>query len=69
MALDPATLINVILYGAEVPEPKPEHAWESMDGFELKLDDEEGAALVNYMRASWGHAAGKVTVKQVQAQR
>ena len=69
LAPDPATLINVILYGAVVPEPEPEGAWESMEGFELKLDDEEVAALANYMRTSWGHAAGKVTIKQVEAQR
>ncbi len=69
LAPDPATLINVILYGAVVPEPEPEGAWESMEGFEIKLDDEEVAALANYMRTSWGHAAGKVTIKQVEAQR
>jgi len=69
LAPDPASLINVILYGAEVPEPKPDDAWESMEGYELKLDDEEVAALANYMRTSWGHAAGKVTMKQVAAQR
>ena len=69
LAPDPASLINVILYGAVVPEPRPDHAWDSMEGFELKLDDEEVAALANYMRTSWGHAAGKVTTGQVEAQR
>lgn len=69
LAANPASLINVILYGAEVPEPKPEHAWESMEGFELKLDDEEVAALANYMRTAWGHNASRVTIDQVVRQR
>jgi mono/diheme cytochrome c family protein len=69
LAPDAASLINVILYGAEVPEPEIDGAWESMEGFELKLDDEEVAALASYVRSSWGNTAGRVSVRQVAVQR
>ncbi len=32
-AEDPASLINSIIYGAEVPAPAPPHAWETMEAF------------------------------------
>jgi mono/diheme cytochrome c family protein len=58
-AADPATLINVVLYGAH-ERTVDEHSWPKMSGFELSvgLDDEQIAALCSYVRWSWGnHAA------------
>lgn len=68
-AEDPASLINVILYGAEVPAPAPPGAWKTMESFGDKLDDDEVAALSNYMRASWGNRGGRVTEEDVGKQR
>lgn len=68
-AEDPASLINVILYGAEVPTPPPPGAWKSMESFDQKLDDDEIAALSNYLRVSWGNRGGRVTEADVAKQR
>lgn len=68
-AEDPASLINVILYGAEVPFPAPPGAWKSMEAFGQKLDDDEVAELSNYLRASWGNRGGRVTEDDVIRQR
>jgi mono/diheme cytochrome c family protein len=60
-AASPATLINVVLYGAHETLPSPE-SWPKMSGFELSvgLDDEQIAALCTYVRSSWGNRASPV---------
>jgi mono/diheme cytochrome c family protein len=68
-AEDPASLINSIIYGAVVPSPAPPHAWETMEAFGDKLDDDEIALLSTYMRANWGNRGGPVSEAQVEAQR
>ena len=68
-APDPASLINVILYGAEIPTPPPPKAWKSMKAFGVELDDDQVAMLANYLRASWGNLGGPVTAAQVTKQR
>ena len=69
-AHDPASLINVILYGPEtavLPTPSP---WrEPMDEFQYLLTDEEVAALASFLRSSWHNDAGRVTAEQVATQR
>jgi mono/diheme cytochrome c family protein len=68
-APDPATLINVILYGAH-EESSGEGAWPKMSGFELSvgLDDEQIAALCTYLRSSWGNQAAPVDAAAVAKQ-
>jgi mono/diheme cytochrome c family protein len=68
-APDPATLINVILYGAHEDTPG-EGAWPKMSGFELSvgLDDAEIAALCTYLRSSWGNRAAPVDSAAVAKQ-
>jgi mono/diheme cytochrome c family protein len=68
---DPSSLINVILHGAhpDTRLPAPFGAWESMKGFQQKLDDVEVAALASYMRSQWGHQASTVEADEVQRQR
>jgi mono/diheme cytochrome c family protein len=65
----PATLINVVLYGAH-EAVQSEGSWPKMSGFELSvgLDDEQIAALCTYVRSSWGNQAAAVTVDQVAKQ-
>lgn len=71
---DPASLINITLYGAQTPHTSPSDEWASrtwirMDPYDTLLDDEQVAALLSFIRASWGHEAGAVTPAQVAAQR
>ena len=68
-AEDPASLINVIIYGAEVPAPAPPGAWKSMEAFGDKLDDDEIALLSTYMRSNWGNRGGPATEADVAKQR
>ncbi len=66
-----ASLINIILYGAEPPKgvPIPFGAWEDMAAFGGKLSDEEVAALANYLRTAWDNKGSRVTPEDVAKQR
>ncbi|HEY2338981.1 MAG TPA: cytochrome c [Steroidobacteraceae bacterium] len=68
-APDPASLINVVLYGAHEAALSSE-SWPKMSGFELSvgLDDEQIAALCTYVRSSWGNRAGPVDAAAVAKQ-
>lgn len=68
-APNPATLINVILYGAH-EAVLTDGSWPKMSGFELSvgLDDEQIAALCTYVRSSWGNRAGPVDAAAVAKQ-
>ena len=68
---DPASLINVILHGAEVGHgaPTPFGAWENMPEFSHKLTDEQAGAVSTYVRNSWGNQGGLVTSRDVARQR
>lgn len=69
-AEDPASLINVILYGPELAPLTPPSEWRNpMEAFRFKLDDEEVAALATFVRSSWGNGGGTVTAEQVAKQR
>jgi mono/diheme cytochrome c family protein len=74
LAPDPASLINVTLYGAQVPHVAPSDKWQARQWklwgpFENLLDDEQTAALLSFVRNSWGNSAGEVTEDQVEEQR
>ncbi len=74
LAADPESLINITLYGAQLPKIAPSAEWASrtwkrMERFDNKLTDEQAAALLSYVRAAWGHSAGAVSPKQVAEQR
>lgn len=71
---DPASLINVTLYGAQLPHTPPSKQWQArtwqvMEPFGQKLSDEEAAALLSFIRSAWGNKAGEVTADQVAQQR
>jgi mono/diheme cytochrome c family protein len=69
-ASNPASLINVILYGPELPDPPlPTRRREPMEEFQYHLDDEEVAALASYLRHTWGNTGGAVSADQVAEQR
>jgi mono/diheme cytochrome c family protein len=69
-AADPASLINVIIYGPQLPEraPPTDH-WQPMEAYGEKLSDEEIAALASYVRSAWSNKAGAVAAAQVAKQR
>jgi mono/diheme cytochrome c family protein len=74
LAVDPASLINITLYGAQLPEEAPseewsKRSWKVMEPFARKMNDEEVAALLSYVRSAWGNEAGEVTPEQVATQR
>jgi mono/diheme cytochrome c family protein len=67
---DPASLINIILYGAEPAKVlNPPGAWESMRAFRDRMTDEEIAAVANYVRSSWNNTGSKVTAQDVARHR
>lgn len=70
-ASDPASLINSIVYGPDLPNPAPPptHRWRQMDPYGDKLSDDEVAALASYLRSAWNNKGGEVTAKQVAKQR
>jgi mono/diheme cytochrome c family protein len=69
-ASDPASLINVILYGPQLPVPAPDVGhWQPMEAYADKLTDEEIAQLAGYLRSTWNNKGGAVTAKQVAKQR
>jgi mono/diheme cytochrome c family protein len=71
-AENPASLINVILYGAHETAPDSE-SWPKMPGFELDfglgMNDDQIAAIANYVRNSWGNSADAVDPTDVARQR
>jgi alcohol dehydrogenase (quinone), cytochrome c subunit len=67
---DPASLINVILYGAQPAKSlNPPGAWESMRAFHERMTDAEIAAVANYVRSSWNNTGTKVTAQDVTKHR
>jgi mono/diheme cytochrome c family protein len=73
-AASPATLINVILFGAHggtlAADPQAHWPWPKMSGFELSvgLDDDRIAALATYVRSAWGNRAAPVAASEVSMQ-
>ncbi|MDD9891518.1 MAG: cytochrome c [Gammaproteobacteria bacterium] len=67
---NPASMINAILYGPELPGTPLTPRWlDPMGEFQYILSDEEVAAVASFIRNSWDNAAGLVTPEQVAAQR
>jgi mono/diheme cytochrome c family protein len=70
LAEDPASLINIILYGASVAQNTGgTRKWKDMEPFGDQLSDREIADLCNFLRGSWGNAAPAVDTSEVTAQR
>lgn len=68
-AKDPASLLNVVLMGADAPLTAGNPTGAGMPRFDWKLADEDIAAVQTYIRNSWGNSAAKVTAEQVKAAR
>ncbi len=69
-SINPASMINVILYGPEHPKPTfATRRRKPMEEFQYLLTDAEVAAVATYVRSNWGNTGGLVTERQVAAQR
>jgi mono/diheme cytochrome c family protein len=66
---DPATLINVMLYGPTLPKGISFGGWETMKPYRDVLNDNEIAAVANYIRGSWDNRAPPITASDVAKQR
>jgi len=68
-APDPSSLIDLVLHGPRLPQVPPsdeyQRPWQSMKPFGQKLSDEQAAALMTFVRNSWGNAASPVTPQQI----
>jgi mono/diheme cytochrome c family protein len=68
-APDPASLINTIIYGPQLPPYPFASPRRMMEPWGDKMSDEEIANVASYVRASWGNEAGLVTPEDVAKQR
>ncbi len=68
-APDPASLLNVILYGPHLPPPPFVAERTRMKMFGKRLSDDDIAAVATYLRSSFGNSASAVTPEQVKVQR
>jgi mono/diheme cytochrome c family protein len=68
-AEDPASLINTILYGPQLPPPPFSVSRTRMKPFGKRLSDEDIAAVATYIRNSFGNDASSVSTAQVRRQR
>ncbi|MXO89898.1 cytochrome c [Pontixanthobacter aquaemixtae] len=68
-AEDPSSLINVILYGPDLPPPPFSVDRSQMKPFGRRLSDEDIAALATYLRSNFGNNASSVSASQVVRQR
>ena len=66
---DPASLIRVILRGARSVATSTEPTAPGMPAFGWQLDDEQLAAVVTYIRNSWGSSAPGVSADTVRRTR
>ncbi|MBF6029753.1 cytochrome c [Pseudomonas sp. P115] len=68
---DPANLLHVVLKGAEGPVTAGNPTGAGMPRFDWRLPDDNIAAVLTYIRNSWGNSAPRVTpddVKQARSQ-
>ncbi len=68
-AENPASLINVILYGPQLPKPPFAANRTKMKPFGKRLSDEDIAALATYLRSEFGNNAPAVDEDDVKRQR
>jgi mono/diheme cytochrome c family protein len=62
---DPTTSIRIVLRGARSVGTSAQPTAPGMPSYGRQLDDNEVAAVLTYMRNSWGGAAGQVDAGQV----
>lgn len=66
---DPTTLARVVLHGTRAVATAGAPTAPAMPAFDWRLDDTQVAAVLTYIRNSWGNAAGSVSASAVASQR
>jgi len=66
---DPSSLIHVVISGAQAAATASHPTAPTMPSFGYRLSDDQIAAVVTYVRNSWGNAASPVTADAVKAVR
>jgi mono/diheme cytochrome c family protein len=66
---DPTTLLHIVLRGARSVGTAPAPTAPAMPEFGWLLADHQVAALLTYIRNSWGNSAPPVTAKEVGSAR
>jgi alcohol dehydrogenase (quinone), cytochrome c subunit len=56
-AIDPKSLISIVLAGSQTPRTTRIPAQFSMSSFAWRLSDQGVTAAVNFIRMSWGNSA------------
>ncbi|MGC2782030.1 MAG: cytochrome c [Bradyrhizobium sp.] len=64
---DPASLIHIVITGGQGAATATHPTAPTMPSFGFRLNDEQIAAVVTYVRNSWGNAAAPVTADAVKA--
>lgn len=65
MQHDPTNMIHAMLRGARAPHTEQRQTAAGMPAFDWKMDDQQIAEVLNYVRNSWGNQGQQVTAQQV----
>jgi mono/diheme cytochrome c family protein len=68
-SIDPASLIRVVIEGARSVATHKEPTGPGMPSFAWKLNDDQVAAVLTYIRNSWGASAPAVDPHEVEQTR
>ena len=63
---DPASLIRIVIAGGRAAATDERPTSPAMPSLGYRLDDDEVAAVVTYVRNSWGNAASAVSARDVK---
>ncbi len=66
MSDDPASLISIVLQGGKMPVTQQAITPLAMPDFAWRLDDQQIANVVTFIRNSWGNQASSVSTEQVK---
>ncbi|KGD70405.1 alcohol dehydrogenase [Tatumella morbirosei] len=66
MLNNPTNMITAILNGARAPHTQQRQTAAGMPAFAWKMDDQQIAGLLNYLRNSWGNKAAEVKASDVE---
>lgn len=69
MQNDPTNMIHAMLTGTRAPHTEARQTAAGMPSFAWKMDDQQIADILNYVRNSWGNKASEVTEEKVAALR
>ncbi len=65
MQNDPTNMIHAMLRGARAPHTEERQTAAGMPAFDWKMNDQQIAEVLNYVRSSWGNKGSEVSAQQV----